>query len=251
MDKKSGLAIGLIAVIMIIWMMYQSSVYKEIPPEQQTVVDTTSQIEPQQKETTTEKKQPTTEKYGELFSPFVQGTENYVTINTENYQAVFTNKGGSIVRWRLKHYNKWDGVNVQLINYQENELYMVFTSIEAKRIDSRDLYFSLDNFSDNDFSNNITLTDTQQVQLVYKLDIGNGKELIKTITLYGNKYHIDQNIEINNLEEYIRSGYALIWGNNLNYQEKNSVDESSYSVGLISMNSNITEFDAKDINIAI
>ena len=252
MDKKTGLAIGLIAVIMIGWMMYQSSTYKQVPPEQQITIDTTIQLDTPQNQTTTTDgtsitKENAEEKYGSLFLPFIYGKEKYITINTANYQAVFSNKGGgSLVRWRLKHYDKWNGGNVQLINYKENELYMNFTSIEAKRIDTRDLYFDLD--ADN-LNDTIILSNTDQLQLVYKLDIGDGKELVKTITLYADKYHIDQNIELNNLENYVRSGYALIWGNNLNYQEKNSVDESSYSNALISMNGNITEMDCTEETI--
>ena len=256
MDKKTGIAIGLIAVILIGWMIYQNSVYKQVPPEQQTIIDTTILLDTQQNEITTKKvtsdatKNNTEEKYGSLFMPFITGNEKYITINTSNYQAVLTNKGGgSLVRWRLKHYDKWDGGNVQLINYEENELYMLFTSIEAKKIDTRDLYFVLDNSESIFTKDTITLSDTNQLKLVYKLDMGDGKELVKTITFYADKYHIDQNIELNNLENYVRSGYALIWGNNLNYQEKNSVDESNYSNALISMNENITEKDYTDETI--
>ena len=246
MDKKTGLAIALMAIIMIVWMMYQSSTYRQIPTEQQAAIDTTTQLDTPKNEKTTTSKVSSEEEFGSLFLPYVYGKEKYITINTENYQAVLSNKGGgSLVRWRLKHYDKWDGGNVQLINYNERELYMKFTSIEAKRIDSRDLYFSLEDID----ADSITLKNGEELRLTYRLDMGDGKELIKTIILYGDKYHIDQNIELNNLEEYVRSGYALIWGRNLNYQEKNSVDESSYSNALISMNGNITEFDAKDETI--
>ena len=248
MDKKTGLAVALMAIIMIGWMVYQNSVYKQIPPEQAIKTDTSQLISPQdntEKNNIAKDNISKKDKYGDLFSPFVTGEENYITINTEYYQAVFTNKGGSLVRWRLKKYNKWDGINVQLINYKESELYMMFTSIEAKRIDSRELYFNLEGID----TDSITLKDNDELRLNYKLDMGNGKELVKSIILYGNKYHIEQNIELNNLEEYVRSGYSLIWGHNLNYQEKNSVDESNYSIGLISMNNNITEFNAKEETI--
>jgi len=251
MDKKTGLAIAIIAVIMIIWMMYSSSVYKQIPPEQQAAIDTSIQADNRNENIDTSGIENITsdstlleEKYGTLFLPYITGKEKYITINTENYQAVFTNRGGSLVRWELEHYDKWTGEKAQLINENEYELYMKFTSIEAKKIDTRELYFELDSVADV-----ISLTGEEKIQLVYRLDMDNGKELVKTITLQGNKYHIDQNIELNNLEEYIRSSYALIWGNNINYQEKNTADESGYSNAMISMNGNVSELDATDVTI--
>jgi YidC/Oxa1 family membrane protein insertase len=245
MDKKTILGIALIAVILIGWMIYSNSTYKQIPPEQKT--EEVIKLDDEQTKETTKKEDNVSlqEKYGDLFLPFTNGEEQYIIVNTENYQAVFTNKGGALVRWRLKKYNKWDNVNVQLINYKENELYMKFTSIEAKKIDTRDLYFDVTGLEEN----TITLKGAEQKQLTFKLSFADGKELVKTITLYGNKYHIDQNIELNNLENYVKSGYALIWGHNLNYQEKNSVDESNYSNAIISMNGNIDDFDGTEETI--
>ena len=250
MDKKSALAIVLIAIIMIVWMMYQSSIYEQTPPEQITKIDTSQIIAPQNdsllndsiSDNVDSKTILEQEKYGSLFMDFVRGNEEFITINTNNYNAIFTNKGGSLVSWELNNYNKWDGTKAQLINNNESELYMVFSSTEGKKIDTRELYFSLENIS----SNSITLQNNDTLKLVYKLKIGDGKELVKTITLYGDKYHIDQNIEVNNLEDYIRSKYSLIWGNNLPPQEKDINNESSHSVSLISMNGNITEFDANN-----
>jgi len=250
MDKKSILAISLIAIIMIIWMMYQSSIYEQTPPEQITKTDTSQVTQPLNDTIITDSSAADfdaktileQEKYGSLFMPFSRGEEELITINTANYNAIFTNRGGTLVSWELNNYNKWDGTKAQLINSNETELYMIFSSTEGKKIDTRELYFTLENVS----SNSITLKDKDTLKLVYKLDIGNGKELVKTITLYADKYHIDQNIEVNNLEDYIRSKYSLVWGNNLPPQEKDISNESSYSVALISMNGNITEFDANE-----
>jgi hypothetical protein len=38
------------------------------------------------------------EKFGELFYEHATGKERLITIDTDNYQAVISNKGGSIVR---------------------------------------------------------------------------------------------------------------------------------------------------------
>jgi hypothetical protein len=37
-------------------------------------------------------------KFGDLFEKYASGDEQLITINTDNYQAVISNKGGSLVR---------------------------------------------------------------------------------------------------------------------------------------------------------
>jgi len=95
---------------------------------------------------------------------------------------------------------------VQLINYEEYELYFSFTSIEAKKIDGRELFFKVEGINNN----KIELTGEQSKEIIFKLDLGGGKELIRKITFYGDKYHIDQDIILTNLENHIKSGYALV-----------------------------------------
>ena len=257
-DKKSLIGMALIGVVMIGWMIYTSSTHKQIPPEQirnvenaENVLNQKTPENDEQNDATVETNyyaslQNRTEKFGTHFEAFAIGEEKYLTIETDNYTAIISNKGGSLVRWRLKHYNKWDGVPVQLIGYDEKELYIQFTTTEAKKIDSRDLYFTVEEINSKKIRNNtITLSGEETQTLTFKVDLGNGKEMNKKITFQGNKYHIDQDITVNNLDGILRGGYSLIWGNSLNYQEKNSVDESEYTNALISMNGSVDDFDAK------
>jgi YidC/Oxa1 family membrane protein insertase len=258
-DKKSLIGMALIGVVMVGWMIYTSSTHKQIPPEQirnvENAENVLNQITPEndnQNDATVEtdyfsERQNRTEKFGTHFEEFATGEEKYLTIETDFYTAVISNKGGSLVRWRLKNYNKWDGVPVQLIGYDAHELYIQFTSIEAKKIDSRDLYFTVEEINSGKLnSSTINLSGEKTQILTFKLDLGNGKEIIKKITFQGDKYHIDQDITVNNLDGILRGGYSLIWGNSLNYQEKNSVDESEYTNALISMNGSVDDFDAKN-----
>jgi hypothetical protein len=85
-------------------------------------------------------------------------------------------------------------------------LYISFTSIEAKRIDGRELYFEIEGLKNNQ----ITLTGEEAQEIIFKINFGGEKELIKKVTFYGNKYHIDQDIILSNLENHIKSGYALV-----------------------------------------
>lgn len=228
MDSKKTTIIGvvLIGVVMVAWMMYQQSVYRPVEENMQksNKADSTQVSTGAKDETTNVRTAPAsttlanpdsvtyTEKFGQYFSQFAKGQEQYIRISTDNYSAVISNKGGSIVRWRLSKYKKWDGEQVQLINYKEKELYTRFTTTDAKKIDTRDLYFSVNGWNGEE----IKLTGNESKGLTFTLDLGNGKSLIKKITFYGNKYHIEQDIVINNLDGILRGGYQLIWGHNLN-----------------------------------
>ena len=262
-DKKSLLGMLFIAIIMIVWMIYTSSTHKQIPPEQvQNLENNTSRHTALDAESSDNNDDVTKgiagqvpndgeneidpnlllEKFGTHFEPFATGAEKLITIETDNYTAIISNKGGSLVRWRLKHYNKWDGVPVQLLDYDSYELYLQFTTTEAKKIDSRDLYFTVEGFNGGDTV--ILIGDETQI-FTFKVDLGNGKEIIRKVTFQGDKYHTDQDIIVNNLDGVLRGGYSLIWGNSLNYQERNSVDESEHKSALISMNGSVDFFDAK------
>ncbi|MDR0927268.1 MAG: membrane protein insertase YidC [Ignavibacteria bacterium] len=251
MDKKTLFGIVLIGVIMVAWMMYTGSVREDIPAEQKHSIETDTQqvakspIDTTLSEDKSNTVQPLTEQLGTFFEPFAVGQEQHITIHTDNYTAIISNKGGSIVRWTLKNFNKWDEVPAQLINYKESELYIKFTSIEAKKIDSRKLYFDVSGVDNNV----INLTGDAQQDVYFTLDLGGDKKLVKKLTFKGNKYDIIQDITVDNLENVLKSGYTLFWGHNLNYQEANSVDESSYSKSIISMNGSIEDFEGADSEI--
>jgi YidC/Oxa1 family membrane protein insertase len=259
MDKKTLIGIVLIAAVMIGWMLYTSSVREEIPPEQ------SQNIEKKQEELNNSDKEKIensnaniqndsilqiakAEKFGEYFEKFADGKEQFVTIETDNFTTIISNKGGSLVRWRLKSYNKWDGNSAQLLGYDSYELCMKFTTTDLKKIDSRDLFFEIEGIENDILNNNkiIKLSGEEKQEIAFKIDLGNGKELVKSVIFQGDKYHIDQNIKVNNLDGILKGGYVLAWENSLNFQEKNSVDEANYTNGIISMNGSIEDFNVTD-----
>ncbi|MBQ6269267.1 MAG: membrane protein insertase YidC [Bacteroidetes bacterium] len=255
MDKKTSLGVILIGVVMLIWMFYVSS-----NQQRNQSNDKNNVVKEEKKESDNKKNdivninnvevEDLSVKYGKYFTPFVNGIEKKITIETDFYKAIISNRGGSIVRWYLKKYNKWDKAPVQLIDYDNYELFMRFTTTDAKKIDSRDLFFSLCDKDLNPIDDNyIKLTDKESKEIYFKLDLNNGKSIIKKITFYADKYHIMQDITTSNLDNIIKSGYTLCWDNSLNYQEYNSVDESTNTFALISMNGEIEEFNATDTEI--
>lgn len=256
MDKRSTLALVLMTLLIMAWMMYMSVTQK--PPEtshdniskkQDTakteyVPEENEDIEPTGSIADTQTDSLRTEnKYGRYFSKFAQGTEKRLTIETDLYTARVSSKGLSLLRWELKDYLSWDKKPVQLIWNDEGELYFSFLTIDNKRLESRELYFELLEPA----KLNHKLTGDDSLNVTARLEVMPGKFIYKTITFYGNNYHINHNVTLRNIEDVIpRSGYSLVWSGGLRFQEYNSVDESGEALAMASMNGNIKEIDASD-----
>ncbi|MFP4542929.1 MAG: membrane protein insertase YidC [Candidatus Kapaibacterium sp.] len=252
MDRRSIIGLVLISIVVIGWLVYQSVTYKPVPKELKQ--DTTARVQEEEQgaamagldevipSAETEAIDPE-EKYGRYFSEFASGAEKIITIETDLYEARLSNKGGVIKKWKLKDYNKWDGVPTQLIQDQKGELFLTFLTMDNKKIDTRDLYFE---FTNVDKAHYIVGGDSK-LEFTARLEVEPGSYIEKKFIFHGNKYHLDNDITLNNMAEYIPSrGYNYVWDDGLRYQEYNSVDESAEAQAMASMNGEIAELDASD-----
>lgn len=267
MDKRNLLALVLITIIITGWLFWQSMNSVKQRPED-TLRDTTGQVVPTRekpdKDMIPSKSDPTARVeepievaedttgtqnpdliYGRYFSQFASGKREIVTIETELVKAVISSKGATILRWELKDFKKWDGEPTQLLwEKGGGQLYPKFLTSDAKKIDTRNLFFELDNQKDY-----YKIKGDQKLTLTAKLDLGNNKSLIKRYTFHGNTYTIDTEIKLENLDDVLHSsrGYEYYWSGGLRYQEKNSVDESNEALVMASLGGEIEEIDASDI----
>ncbi len=76
------------------------------------------------------------------FSSFVNGKEEFSTIQNENLKVTLTNKGGRIYSVELKKYKRFDKSPLILFDGSENEFAYSFATTDAKAISSKDLYFT-------------------------------------------------------------------------------------------------------------
>lgn len=246
MDKKSGIGLLLITLLVFAWMIYVSTNQEPVKNEQtQQTKSSNTQV---QKNTSSEPQNSNIigdsarfiQKFGSTFAPFAYGNEEFVTIKTDLYTAKISSKGAVVKSWKLTKFNKWDGTKVQLINDKMGELSMFFSSMEGKRIDSRHLFFKFDKPASE-----ITIKGSEKYSFNAIIDLGNGKSIVKTFVFEGNSYHLDQNIQINNLDNIIPSrGYNFVWNKGIAYQEYSSVDESNDAVAHVSMNDASEELNA-------
>lgn len=181
------------------------------------------------------------DKVGKIFENNAVGQEKFITIETDLYKAVISNRGFAIRKWYLKEFKKWDGVPTQLVKDSLGEFYNIIYSADGRKVDTRYLYFDI-----NTDQTNIKIKSNDKFSLTAVLEV-NGGSITRTITFYGNKYHIDTDLKLNNLEDKINPrGLDLVWGKGLSNQEKNSVDESSEAKVMAVMNGEPAEITADE-----
>lgn len=251
MDKNNLIGLVLITLIVTAWLIYSSWDSSDKPPEMQKKKTDSVQVEEEPEEEIIEEEatEPIVndslrriEDFGKTFAPFSKGTRETVTIETDLVEAVLSTKGASLIRWKLKKYDKWDKVPTQLIRDHKGQLYLTFVTFENKKIDSRNLYFELDSEKEK-----YRISKDQKLTIKATLELEEGKYIEKTYTFYGNKYHVDTDVKLVNLGSVIPSrGYNYAWSGGLAYQEKNSVDESQEAVSMASMNGEVEELDAEE-----
>ncbi|MFP4528129.1 MAG: membrane protein insertase YidC [Candidatus Kapaibacterium sp.] len=249
MDKRSLLGLVLITIIVIVWLVFQSAHERPVPENlRQERPDTTAVEQPPHAEDTVSVAKAlndsliAVDKYGRYFADFASGSERVITIENDLVKAKISNRGGSLIQWELKNYKKWDGVPTRLIWKTEGELFVTFLTMESKQIDSRELYFQLD--ADKDY---YKISGNDSYTLTARIPIDDQRALVKRLTFYGDKYHLDAEIVLENMQSVIPSrGYNFGWDKGLRYQESNSVDESAEALAMVSLNGEMEQLDADE-----
>ncbi|MBS4000046.1 MAG: membrane protein insertase YidC [Desulfobulbaceae bacterium] len=257
MDRNTILGFVMMFIVVVGWTLWQQANYEEPPkkPKADTTQISPNVIEddlpPIVKSDSTEivpldDSLASVKKFGNVFAPFTEGTEQFVTIENDLLVAQISSKGGAIRNWRLKNFKKWDGVPTQLIWTERGELFMTFVTFEGIRIDSRDLYFTPNNIQNF----NLKITGTDSAEFSFELAISSTKKIIRTYKFYGDKYIFEQDIEMLGMDDIIppNRGYNLVWEDGIRYQEYSSVDESTEAHALAQMNGDVAEVNADKEN---
>src|SRR3989339_13167 len=252
MDKRSILAMAAMMIVVTIWLIY-NSVNQQPPPlkdaekgRESTTITQKPAEEPKPAVDTIIKETPVIpdtvskfEKFG-VFAPFTKGNDEFITIENDLVKIVMSKKGATIKGWTLKNYKSWNGQPTQLIWNRGGELYMTFLTKENKKIDTRDLYFTL-----NNTSGYYKLHGERTLTLTARIDIGNDTSIVKTFKFYGNKYMFDAGVSLSNMDAIIPTrGYNFVWSDGLRYQEMSSVDESAEALAMASISGDVEEINA-------
>ncbi len=252
MDKRSILGFAAIMIVVTIWLIYNSVNQQPPPPkdaekgresttitqkpaeEPKPVVDDAVNETPIIPDTASK-----IERFG-VFAPFTSGNDELITIENDLVKIVFSKKGATIKGWTLKKYKSWNGQPTQLIWNHGGELFMTFLTKENKKIDTRDLYFTL-----NNKSGYYKLHGDRTLTLTARIDIGKDTSIVKTFKFYGNQYMFDAGVSLSNMDAIIPTrGYNYVWSDGLRYQEMSSVDESAEALAMASISGDVEEINA-------
>lgn len=243
MDRNTVIGFLLIGLVLMLWMWLNAPQPQQIKPLQHS--DTTATLS-QRKDTA--EQPPVTERrtaedsLGTFFAVHVKGAEKLLTIETDEYVAVVSTKGGVLKSWELKKYKTWDQHPVNLIQDQTSgELGLVFFSSEGKRINTKSLYFT-SNYTPN---SRVVLNNSDSVVVQFVMPVNNKGKIIKSFTFRAGSYDVGFECRFENMEPIISNfEYQLTWDSGVRYAEHNSIDESGFTKAQILAGGELTEIDA-------
>lgn len=251
MDRQATIGFIVIFLILMAW-MYMNAPTPPLPGEspQSEQAQDSSGRKPLEKTEEAEKAAPgqeatktRAEEFGRYFEARGSGREQFITVETDLYRTRISTRGGLLKEWELKSYRTWDGVPVQMVDYESGgEISVRFMTSDGKLVDSRDLYFETTS------SRNIALTGEDQREVRLTLPASNGGELVKIYRFKNGSYDFEVEIIFRGLSGVIANyKYELAWESGLRYAERNSVDEASFSAAHLFAAGEHIEIDASSV----
>jgi len=159
------------------------------------------------------------------------GSEQTFDIENENCIYTFSNKGGIIKKVVLKDYKTFHNTPLILFEDQGKEFNFTFITNDSKTpIQSSDLYFT-------------TTTTPQKISgdgkldIVYKIDAGNGKTYEHKYTINGKGYALDFSVNAINLGDVLAANQpiTLNWHQDLPAQE-GGIDDERFNSAIYFLN---------------
>ncbi len=242
MDKNSVIGLVLIGLIMIVWMQFMAperNPVQDMAQRDTTLVRQTDVSQQSAKEVLPDKPE---ERLGE-FSSLSEGQEKLVTIDNDLFTAVFSSRGATLKSMVLKeHLNAKRELFDLIKNSDSGALSLFFLTRDGKKIDTRDLYFSV-----ADLKGDVMLSGDETYTLSYSIDIDPERSLTIVYTFSGDSYTIGCDIEMKGFEDLLTGGeYQVEWDGGLLHSEKNHEDEMQNSWASAYMGGSLLKLDASD-----
>ena len=248
MDKQTTLGFVLIALVLMVWIWWSSPRQNSNPAmnaRHEAVQDTTekkvSEPSPQATPPPSASEPAMKDSLGKFFSVAAVGKEQIVTIETDHYIVEISTKGGVIRKWELKDFKTWDGYPVQLVDQSRGgDFSLLFTTTDGKLINTHGLYFT----ATLPPTRKVILSGSEKFSLDLVLNCGPG-QIVKSLHFTNDEYDFGASLKLLHMENVIANyEYQVIWENGVQYTERNSVDESRYSLAYSYAGGEVTEIDA-------
>ncbi|MCK4753673.1 MAG: membrane protein insertase YidC [Calditrichia bacterium] len=165
----------------------------------------------------------------------------YSEINTPLISAKISSLGGgTFEHWYLNEYDTWEGHSARIIDHAilQNGIGLTFTTNTGERVNLNNYNFELE----GSIPRKIELGSEDSYTFRYYLELENTK-IQKNITIYGDSYHIDLNLTVMGAKNLLlNDDYEISWINGLPSNEKNVVEEYTYSESYASMGGELEDF---------
>ncbi|MEL6445222.1 MAG: membrane protein insertase YidC [Bacteroidota bacterium] len=229
LDRNTLVGIVLISVIMGVWMIFFAP-QPPTPEQRQAIADSLAALQPD----SLDDAQPVfvdpaiegalAAPTDSAFAAATQGTAETVVVETETYIATISTKGGTLIGFELKEYDKAgaEGIPVDLVsNTDDGALGVVFAPPSGRIVDSRSLFFQTTAYTQD----TIRVTDGAQ-QIAFDAPIGDGA-LRLAYTFEPEGHGVGFSVEEVNTNLLTRAGgYELVWDGGLPFDELDANDES-------------------------
>lgn len=259
MDRNAVIGIILIAVLFVAWMLYTSPSPEELQQQQKQELARQKAENKAAKEAPLQKQKPSASavpadsssaeaefnRFGMWFGHLAKGRDQTFTVETEKYEVIFSSRGGSIKRWRLKNFDTWNNKPLQLIDWARKSDYnLVFASSDGRFIDTKDLYFRFEGYP---AGGKLVLTDSATYAFDAVLPVrGDSIAIIKHYIVRSGGYAMDMDIELVNMANVIANNEYQVTIHSPAHTERNSVEEASFSETDIFVNGNRETVNADD-----
>ncbi len=254
MDKKSILALVLIAIIILLLPYYQEMFIGKVPEQPITKSDSAQTMEKarpiqkkevpeqqaakQESDTITEPEQVPVNAVIEEDS-----AERLYEIDTDKFYAVLSNKGGGTLKsFQLKKYLKYDSSTVDLISRKiKNGLTLSFQDQAGEFVNTDDYLFTVDK-KPGTFE--LSVSDQYKIEFSLKIQ---GQTLRKTFIFYGDHYHFDMVIYFSDpANVLLNRQYQIGWKNGMPSTEKNIRDDYTYNQAYVYMGEELENYDVTE-----
>ncbi|MFA6468734.1 MAG: membrane protein insertase YidC [Bacteroidota bacterium] len=233
MGRQETLGFVLIAAVLMAWMYFTSPArqpQQTLPAATHTFADSVVKQQPHKEETTIvqpQTAQPSaqqkSEMYGKYFSGTESGREQIFTIETENYIAELSTKGGAVKQWTLKKHLTWDNHPVQLVTDDRGDFNILFTTTDGRMINTRNHFFA----TQIPFGGKVVLSGDDQYVVTFTLNASEGR-IVKKLTFKNTAYDFDADLSFEGMQNVVANyEYQILWESGIKYTEYNSVDESN------------------------
>jgi YidC/Oxa1 family membrane protein insertase len=270
MDRNSIIGIILIAMIFVLWSVFNKPSEAE-RQKMQRMQDSIAQIQRQQAQekaanapvvqeqqnlpNDSVKKNMLSNQYG-TFSSAALDTNQYYVLENDKIKLVISNKGGRPYSVQLKEYSRYDSSDLMLFKGDSTEFGLNIPTNQNRLIYTNDLFFK----SVSAQTEFLVEKGQKPGVLALRLNAGSGKYVEYEYSLAPESYMVDFKINMVGMDSVIASNYNsldIVWKSIIPAQEKGHKNENNYTTvfykhlgeDVDEMSANINAYETEEENI--